>query len=123
VTPLILDALIRVDSIPLALACLALALIVLALLAYIPITRRRAYNRGAAAAEPKLQRDLTVSDSRLESARAALRELRVKNVDLLEVNAKLRGHAADLARKAMEMVNAHEDPTEAQAHILRMSQR
>jgi flagellar biosynthesis/type III secretory pathway M-ring protein FliF/YscJ len=122
-TPLLLELMVRFDSSALTIVCLALVGALVALLLYLPIAKRRAYNRGASAAEPKLTRERDVAENQRDSARLLARERQVRIVELLAVNATMRGQAADLQRRAAAMIEAHEAPTEAQAHVLRMEGR
>jgi hypothetical protein len=117
-TPIILESTWRLEPVWLVAACILLAAAVAALLVWLPIARRRAWDRGAAAAEPALRQRLVVAEAHIEAARVAMRELRQELVALKDANATMRGRAADLAARAMGLVTAHEEPRDGR--IIRM---
>ena len=122
-TPLILEPMIRLDSTGMTVVVLLLTAAVVALLVPLPVARARSYARGAADAEPKLRRERDIAEAHLAAARASLKDLRAETAGLRDTNARLRGQAAVVAARAMELVNAVDEPTEAQAHLLRMGGR
>ena len=122
-TPLIIEQYVRIDSAGLTIVCLLLLAAVVALLVALPVSRARSYARGAAAAEPKLTRERDLAEAHLAAAKVTIRDQRAEIAGLRDTNARLRGQAAGIAARAMELVNAVDEPTEAQAHILRMGGR
>ena len=122
-TPVILESMIRLDSAGMTIAVLILLAAVVALLVALPVSRARSYTRGAAEAEPKLRRELDLAEAHLAAAKVTVRDQRAEIAGLRDTNARLRGQAAGIAARAMELVNAVDEPTEAQAHILRMGGR
>lgn len=125
--PLILEPMIRFDQVGLSLAVLVLGAACIGLLIALPAVAAANRRLGRMGAEPKLTEELSEIKGEFSAYRqAAEREAKVQAREIAELratNAKLRGQAADIARRAMEMVNSHEEPTEAQAHVLRMEGR
>lgn len=126
-TPLIFEPIIRFDSAGLTLAVLVLGAACIGLVIALPAVAAANRHLGRVSAEPKLARELEETKGRFaafkEAAKRQIEHQAREIVDLKATNAELRGRAADVARKAMELVNAHDEPTEAQAQILRMEGR
>jgi len=122
--PLILEPMIRFDQVGLSLAVLVLGAACIGLLIALPAVAAANRRLGRAGAAPKLPRELEETKGRFAAVKDAAKqeiEHQAREIaDLKATNAELRGRAADIARKAMELVNAHEEPTEAQAQILRI---
>lgn len=118
--PMIIEQTIRIDSQALAIACAILLAALVATWLWIPITKARSYRRGADDAEPKLTRDLAIANGKNEAARLTMRELRMALAEAKATIATLRGLGADIAHRSAHLVTAIDEPSEREAHILRI---
>ncbi len=118
--PVIVEQTIRIDSQVLGIACAVLLAALVATWLWIPITKARSYRRGADDAEPKLTRDLAIANGKTEAARGTMRELRMALAEAKATIAMLRGLGSDIAHRAARLVTAVDDPSEREAHILRI---